>query len=91
MGRNFRIAASVAIFLGLAGCVAAPPSSIVVATMDAEGTIRLQLMAKGDGAVGDAVLVYSPTDPQYEEIKKHVGGLKPGEEKPVPPWPDLGH
>jgi hypothetical protein len=48
-------------------------------------------MAKGDGAVGDAVLVYSPTDPQYEEIKKHVGGLKPGEEKPVPPWPDLGH
>jgi cellulose biosynthesis protein BcsQ len=25
-------------------------------------------------------------DPQYEEIKKHIGGIKPGETKPVRPW-----
>ena len=55
--------------------------------MSEDGVIRLQLMARGDGAVGDAILVYKPGDPMYEEVKKHIGGLKPGEEKPVPPWP----
>jgi hypothetical protein len=63
------------------------PASIGVATMSEDGVIRLQLMARGDGAVGDAILVYKPGDPMYEEVKKHIGGLKPGEEKPVPPWP----
>jgi hypothetical protein len=29
---------------------------------------------------------YRPGDPQYEEIKKHIGGIAPGETKPVRPW-----
>ena len=38
--------------------------------------------------IGDAVFVYKPGDPMYEKIKEHLGGIKPGEEKPVPPWPE---
>lgn len=64
------------------------PESIGVATMSEDGTIRLQLVARGSGAIGDAVLVYKPGDKMYEEVKKHIGGINPGEEKPVPPWPE---
>ena len=29
---------------------------------------------------------YKPGDPRYEEIKQHLGGIEPGETKPVRPW-----
>ena len=64
------------------------PPSIGAATMSDDGTIRLQLVARGQGAIGDAVLIYKPGDPMYEKIIEHLGGIKPGEKKPVPPWPD---
>jgi hypothetical protein len=77
----------------LLGCAVAPvampenPSSIGVATMSADGTITLQLRAEGaGGTMGDAVFVYRPGDRMYEEIKRHIGNIKPGETKPVPPW-----
>lgn len=35
-----------------------------------------------------ARLVYPPTHPEYEKIIEHVGGLQPGQQKLVPPWPD---
>jgi len=55
--------------------------------MQADGTIVLQLRATdGSGIRGDARLTYPPGHPQYQKILGHVGGLKPGEEKPVPPW-----
>lgn len=66
------------------------PDSIGVATMTSDGAIRLQLRAEGPGgAVGDAVLTYKLGDPSYEEVKRHVGPIEPGEEKPVPPWPTV--
>ena len=40
------------------------------------------------GAVGEAVLTYKPDDPKYPEIVKHLGGIKPGETKPVPAFPE---
>ena len=77
----------------LLGCAVAPvampenPSSIGVATMSADGTITLQLRAEGaGGTIGDAVFVYKPGDTMYQEIKRHIGDIKPGEKKPVPPW-----
>ncbi len=63
------------------------PASIGVATMERGGTIILQLQAN-DGIHGHARLVYPPTHPEYADILKHLDGLKPGESKPVPPWPD---
>ena len=63
-------------------------ASIGVATMEDDGTIVLVLRAEGPNAVGDALLRYSKTDPKYDEILRHLGGLKPGESKPVPPFPE---
>jgi hypothetical protein len=64
------------------------PASIGAATMLPDGTIKLQLRAEGPGGtVGDALLTYPPSDKDYAKILKHLGGLKPGESKPVPPFP----
>jgi len=60
--------------------------SIGSATMQADGTIVLQLRAQTGPTVGDAQFLYPPSHPQYQQILDHVGGLKPGESKPVPPW-----
>lgn len=65
------------------------PQSIGMATMNSEGTIILDLRAEGaGGARGDARLLYPRGHKQYDEILKHLGGLRPGEKKPVPPWPE---
>jgi hypothetical protein len=60
---------------------------IGTATMNADATIVLQLRATAsDGTTGDGQLIYPPAHPRYAEILRHVGGLRPGESKPVPPW-----
>jgi hypothetical protein len=61
--------------------------SIGMATMAPDGTIFLDLRAEGPSGVrGDARLTYPPSHPQYREVLAHLGGLAPGERKPVPPW-----
>lgn len=63
--------------------------SIGVAQMRDDGTIVLYLRATGPGGViGTGLLEYPPAHPRYQEVLRHLGGLKPGEVKPVPPWPD---
>ena len=65
------------------------PKSIGKATMKPDGTILLQLRAEGEnGTIGDSLLVVSPNDPKHQGIVSHLGGIKPGEEKPVPPFPE---
>ena len=54
---------------------------IGTAVMSADGTITLTLRSP-DGAEG--VLAYKKNDPQYARILSHIGGIKPGEHKPVP-------
>jgi predicted small lipoprotein YifL len=72
----------------------APPASnaadsIGEATMLDDGTIRLQLIARGEGGmVGDALLTYPPSHAQYQYILDHLGPMKPGDSKAVPPFPD---
>lgn len=62
--------------------------SIGVATMQADGTIILDLRATdGAGAIGDARLVYGKDHEDYQMVLDHLGGLAPGESKPVPPFP----
>lgn len=63
------------------------PECIGVANMSTDGTITLLLRAQSPkGDLGDAMLTYPKSDPKYAGILKHLGGLKPGEEKPVPPF-----
>ena len=65
------------------------PASIGTATMLADGTIVLYLIARGPGGiVGHGQLTYPPDHPQYAEVLRHLGGLRPGETRSVPPWPD---
>lgn len=96
------ILASVAITLVAAGgnhrpCIvsiqadkpAQSSASIGTATMEADGTIVLRLIARGPGGIiGHGMLRYPPTDPKYRDILAHIGLLRPGESKSVPPWPD---
>jgi hypothetical protein len=57
------------------------------AAMDPDGTIVLSLVADdGAGTIGHAMLRYPPDHGQYAEILEHLGGLEPGDSKPVPPW-----
>ncbi|MGD9589183.1 MAG: hypothetical protein AB7Q37_01035 [Pyrinomonadaceae bacterium] len=63
------------------------PESIGRATMEDDGTIILDLRAVGpDGQIGIGRLVYPPSHEQYQYILKHLGGIKPKEVKPVPPF-----
>jgi hypothetical protein len=63
--------------------------SIGAAEMRADRTIVLRLRAETeDGATGEGYFTYAPTDTDYESVLRHLGGLEPGESKPVPPWPD---
>ncbi len=62
--------------------------SIGSANMEEDGTIILKLRAEGPkGLIGDALLRYPPGHPEYNNILRHLGGLKKGEVKQVPPWP----
>jgi hypothetical protein len=62
---------------------------IGTASMAEDGTIHLDLRAEGEaGEHGMALFSYPPSHPEYQMVLRHLGGLKPGEEKLVPPWPD---
>jgi hypothetical protein len=65
------------------------PESIGAATMLEDGTLVLDLRAEdASGRRGDARRVYRKDHPRYRAVLDHLGGMKPGESKPVPPWPD---
>lgn len=55
------------------------------AAMLDDGTIVLDLRMEDrkSGAIGDARLRYRPGDPNYQPTLDHIGGLQPGEIKPV--------
>jgi len=92
---------TVALLLTLLGCgtqgksskdTIKQPDSIGVAWLEPDMTLVMQLRAESEGkALGDALLTYRPDDPQYHRMLEHVGELKPGERKPVPPWPQQEH
>jgi hypothetical protein len=60
--------------------------SIGIAEMSADGTITLHLKSLWPDAHEDSDLTYAPDDPQFDEIKKHLGGIEPGQSKPIPPF-----
>ena len=66
-----------------------PPSPAVIgmATMSSDRTIHLHLWGKSEqGAVAEGVFDYKPDDPKYQQILQHLGGITPGQSKPVPPF-----
>ncbi len=65
----------------------APADSIGTARMEADGTVVLDLIARQGATVGHGRLTYPPGHPERAAILRHLGGLRPGEVKPVPPFP----
>ena len=66
------------------------PAYIGMATMMADETIVLTLSSADPrtGMHASGQYGYVPGDPHYDEVLRHLGGLRPGQHKPVPPWPD---
>ncbi len=57
--------------------------------MDADRMITVMLRAEdGHGMVGDAAFFMNPDHKDYDKTIQHVGGLKPGQSKPYPAWPE---
>jgi hypothetical protein len=54
--------------------------TIGTAVMGEDGTITLNIRLPS-GAM--TVLAYKKDDPQYRRIYSHLGGIRPGEHKPV--------
>ena len=88
-----RSAPFAALLLACSGSVLAaenPASepSVGVARMMENGTILIGIRGPGVDGPLQAVLMVEPGDNNYQQIIDHVGGLKPGETKSIPPWPD---
>jgi hypothetical protein len=64
---------------------AAAPS-VGVATMLPNGTILVGVRGPDADGQLQAVLMVEPGDSTYQPIIEHIGGLKPGETKSIPPW-----
>jgi hypothetical protein len=73
--------------LGLKLAIVPVPPNVGTITMAADGKIDLVLRTLPPGPVGETLLHYAPTDAKYKQMIDHVGGLKPGETKLLPPWP----
>jgi hypothetical protein len=61
-------------------------ASIGVAVMTDDGAITLRLRSLPPGPIGEGMMRHRPGDRDYEDIKQHIGGIAPGETKPVRPW-----
>jgi hypothetical protein len=55
------------------------------AKMSADGAITLRLHTLWPQPFAESQHVYTPDDPHYGFIKRHLGGIAPGQTKPVPP------
>ncbi|MCW6512197.1 hypothetical protein [Lichenifustis flavocetrariae] len=67
----------------------ATEASIGTAQMASDGTLTFFLIARDParGITGHGFFTYKRGDPKYGEMLRHVGGLRPGQTKSVPPWP----
>jgi hypothetical protein len=59
--------------------------SVGTAKMSADGTITLRIRSLWPQPPAETTLVYAPGDAQYVLIQRHLGGIEPGQSKPVPP------
>lgn len=61
---------------------------IGTATMDESRRVSLTLGSVGcDGTIAHGFMIYRVGDPDYARTIEHIGGLEPGQSKPVPAWP----
>ena len=57
---------------------------IGTATMRQDGTLVMRLQADTDSGAAQMTMRLAPIDPDYAKYVKQLGGLKPGQSKPIP-------
>jgi len=64
------------------------PENVGSAYMQPDGTLEMSLRTEtNDGTIGEAFLVIPKGDPRYPGMVAHLGGIKPGEGRTIPPFP----
>jgi hypothetical protein len=58
------------------------------ATMQDDRSLVLHLRLTSDGKDIDDTLTYKRTDRGYDDVLRHLGGLRPGDTKNFSPWKD---
>jgi hypothetical protein len=58
------------------------------AAMLDDGTLALHLRLTSDGKPANDTLTYRVSDRAYDNVLRHLGGLRPGETKQFRPWKD---
>jgi hypothetical protein len=58
------------------------------AAMLDDGTISLHLRLTSNGKSVNDTLIYKVSDRAYDNVLRHLGGLRPGERKQFRPWKD---
>lgn len=58
------------------------------ATMAYDDTLSIKLRSTADGKPADDTLIFKRGDRGYDNVLRHLGGLSPGETKPMRPWKD---
>jgi hypothetical protein len=51
-----------------------------------EGTRRVVPWSRPEERIGYGEIELNRWDPYYNDVLHHLGGLLPGQRKPVPPW-----
>jgi len=67
------------------------PTDVGIATLAEDGTLEMQLRTVArNGTIGEALLLVATDDERYASMIAHIGGLEPGQSKPIPPFPSGG-
>lgn len=61
--------------------------TIGTARMEPDGTVILDLVARDGATTGHRRFIYPRDHRDCEMIRRHLGGMRPGQSKPVPPFP----
>jgi hypothetical protein len=87
--RTLTLLTTVAICVQCQTTVAANPKPECVgyASVDTKNNIHLNLLSS-DASHGGAMLLIDKKHPLYEQVRKHVGELRPRKWKCVKPWAD---
>ena len=60
--------------------------SIGVATMDEDRVITMHIRSLPPGPIAEGTFKYAPDSKDYLDMFSHLGGIVPGQSKPVKPW-----
>jgi hypothetical protein len=63
--------------------------TVGIATMHADGTITMRLRSvQCNGSIAEGLMKVGRGQADYQSILDHIGGMKTGESKPIPAWPE---